>query len=89
MVDSNDKERIEEAAEELHKLLNDEELHGAVLLVFANKQDVVSCMSVSEISAKLELQDIKNRHWYIQSCSAVRGDGLYEGLEWFSKKVSK
>ena len=40
VVDSNDKERVEDAREELHRMLNEPELADAVLLVFANKQDL-------------------------------------------------
>src|SRR3954471_9725313 len=39
VVDSSDKERVELAKEELHKMLNEEDLRDAVVLVFANKQD--------------------------------------------------
>lgn len=38
MVDSNDKERIAEAKDELMHMLAEDELRDAVLLVFANKQ---------------------------------------------------
>ena len=38
VVDSNDNERIEEARDELNRMLNEDELRDAVLLVFANKQ---------------------------------------------------
>ncbi len=38
VVDSNDKERGSEAREELNRMLNEDELRDAVLLVFANKQ---------------------------------------------------
>lgn len=38
MVDSNDRDRIEEAREELESLLTEEELKECKLLVFANKQ---------------------------------------------------
>ena len=38
MVDSNDRERVGEAREELSRMLNEDELRDAVLLVFANKQ---------------------------------------------------
>lgn len=41
MVDSNDRERVNEAREELARMLAEDELRDAVLLVFANKQ--VSC----------------------------------------------
>lgn len=40
MVDSADRERIEEARTELHKILNDREMKECLLLVFANKQDL-------------------------------------------------
>ena len=38
VVDSNDRERVQEAKEELARMLNEDELRDAVLLVFANKQ---------------------------------------------------
>ncbi|KAG8014227.1 ADP-ribosylation factor, partial [Nibea albiflora] len=38
VVDSNDRERITEAAEELKRMLSEDELRDAVVLVFANKQ---------------------------------------------------
>lgn len=38
MVDSNDRERIAEAKEELMRMLSEDELKDAVLLLFANKQ---------------------------------------------------
>lgn len=38
VVDSNDRERIGEAKEELNRMLNEDELREAALLVFANKQ---------------------------------------------------
>jgi ADP-ribosylation factor 1/2 len=40
VVDSNDRDRIVEAREELQRMLNEDELRDALLLVFANKQDL-------------------------------------------------
>jgi len=40
VVDSNDRDRIVEAREELQRMLNEDELRDAMLLVFANKQDL-------------------------------------------------
>lgn len=37
-MDSNDRERVNEAREELMRMLAEDELRDAVLLVFANKQ---------------------------------------------------
>jgi len=87
VVDSNDRERIQEASEELQKMLNEDELRDAVLLVFANKQDLPNAMSVAEVTDKLGLHSIRNRKWYIQSTCATSGDGLYEGLDWLSSTL--
>jgi len=88
VVDSNDRERIGEAAEELQKMLSEDELRDAALLVFANKQDLPNAMSVAELTDKLGLQSLRNRKWYIQSTCATSGDGLYEGLDWLSNTLS-
>lgn len=40
VVDSTDRERIDEAAEQLSKILEVEKLKDAALLVLANKQDM-------------------------------------------------
>ena len=87
VVDSNDHERIEEAAELLSKTLNEEGLEHAVLLVFAHKQDLPNAMSVSEISNKLGLPNLgQSRKWHIQG--STLSTGLYEGLDWLSKALS-
>ena len=88
VVDSSDKERVELAKEELQRMLGEEELRDAVLLVFANKQDL-GVMSVAEVTEKLGLHTIRGRDWYIQGTCAMTGDGLYDGLDWLSKTVTK
>merc|ERR1712182_181334 len=55
VVDSNDRDRVEDAKEELHKILQEDEMRDAVLLVLANKQDLPNAMPVAEISQKLDL----------------------------------
>jgi len=89
VVDSNDKERVGESKEELHKMLEEDELRDAVLLVFANKQDLPNAMSPGELTDKLGLNTLRNRRWYIQSTCATQGTGLYEGLDWLSSELSK
>jgi len=89
VVDSNDRERISEAQDELQKMLQEDELRDAVLLVFANKQDLPNAMSAGELTEKLGLQNLRNRRWYIQATCAVQGDGLYEGLDWLSTELAK
>jgi len=96
VVDSNDKERVEgnstaeaSAHEELHRMLAEDELRDAILLVFANKQDLPNALSVADVTEKLKLNTIRNRAWYIQATCATTGDGLYEGLDWLSNTLSK
>lgn len=84
VVDSNDRDRIEGAREELQKMLQEDELRDAILLVFANKQDLPNAMSAAEVTDKLGLQSLRTREWYIQAACATTGDGLYEGLDWMS-----
>ncbi|XP_008440320.1 ADP-ribosylation factor 1-like isoform X3 [Cucumis melo] len=61
VVDSNDKERISEARDELHRMLSEHELVDATVLVFANKQDLPNAMTVAEITDKLGLHSLRNR----------------------------
>ncbi|KAM4619283.1 ADP-ribosylation factor 4-like [Polymixia lowei] len=89
VVDSNDKERVAESAEELSKMLQEDELREAVLLVFANKQDLPNALSVGELTEKLGLQSLRSRTWYVQATCATQGTGLYEGLDWLSTELSK
>ena len=90
VVDSNDRDRIGEARDELHRMLSEvtillpdqdfmegrcclwslttecqiqDELRDAVLLVFANKQDLPNAMNAAEITDKLGLHSLRQRHW--------------------------
>lgn len=74
VVDSNDRDRMPEAAEELNRMLNEEELRDAVVLIFANKQDLPNAMSVAEVTDVLGLHSLRNRKWYIQGSAATSGE---------------
>ncbi|KAI8117596.1 ADP-ribosylation factor 2 [Lucilia cuprina] len=89
VVDSNDRDRITEAEKELQNMLQEDELRDAVLLVFANKQDLPNAMNAAELTDKLRLNQLRNRHWYIQATCATQGNGLYEGLDWLSAELAK
>lgn len=87
VVDSSDRSRIDEASAELKNMLAEPELEEAVLLVFANKQDLPNSMLATEIVEKLKLSGIRQRKWFIQSTCAIQGYGLYEGLDWLSTQL--
>jgi ADP-ribosylation factor protein 1 len=73
VVDSNDRDRISEARDELQRMLNEDELRDALLLVFANKQDLPNAMNAAEITDKLGLHSLRSRRWYIQTTCATSG----------------
>ncbi|TRY57937.1 hypothetical protein DNTS_009822 [Danionella cerebrum] len=84
VVDCADRDRIDEARQELHRIINDREMRDAIILIFANKQDLPDAMKPHEIQEKLGLTRIRDRNWYVQPACATTGDGLYEGLTWLT-----
>ncbi|KAL1137864.1 hypothetical protein AAG570_009560, partial [Ranatra chinensis] len=76
VVDSADRNRLDETSFELSELLSDEKLGEAPVLVFANKQDLVHAASASDIAQSLGLHLIRDRPWQIQPCSAMLGEGV-------------
>ncbi|KAK4471616.1 hypothetical protein MN116_005027 [Schistosoma mekongi] len=89
VVDSSDRDRIEEARQELHRIAADREMQDAVILVFANKQDLPNAMKPNEIQECLKLTKLRDgRLWYVQPSIATTGEGLYEGLTWLNANHS-
>ncbi|KAG2379144.1 hypothetical protein C9374_007782 [Naegleria lovaniensis] len=86
IVDSADRDRMEEARETLHQVLESAELQNVKLLVLANKQDLPQALSASQVAKELNLNSVK-QEWFIQPCSARTGKGLYEGFDWLSGKL--
>ena len=66
VVDSSDTERVQEAREEIEKLLAEEDLKGAALLVLANKQDISGALPPADVATQLGLTRIKGTPWHIQ-----------------------
>ena len=88
VVDSSDSSRFEEAAHELHRLMSEDEMRDAKVLVFANKQDLPNSVSASELSDKLNLRSLRRHDWYIQSCCATSGEGIFEGFDWLVAAIN-
>ncbi len=89
VVDSADVRRLLDCKKELSELLKQEKLAGASLLVLANKQDIKDALTHEQIAKVLDLDSIaKTRHWRIQSCSAMTGGGLVDGVDWLVSDIS-
>ena len=91
VVDSADRDRLtEDCKNELHLLLEEEELQKKPLLVFANKQDLDGAVPPAELANKLELARLLSNHtWTIQGSSAVKQTGLTDGLGWIVDHLKK
>ena len=59
------------------------------MLIFANKQDIPGALTKKEIAQVLELDQMEKRHWHIEGCSAVSGEGLLEEFEWCVKDIGE
>ena len=89
VVDSTDRDRMDEARAEIKRVLSQEDLRDCVLLVLANKQDLPSALSVEEVCNRMELDSVSDRKWFIQGTVATTGEGLNEGLEWLCKTLQQ
>ena len=91
VIDSSDFDRISEAAEELHSIVEDELMHGVPIVVIANKQDLPNAVSCSELIKRLELDKLRNTRnkWFIQSACATSGEGIYESMHKLSDMINE
>ena len=89
VVDSNDPERIEDAAEELKTLLAEEALANCPVLIMANKQDLKGALSPEIIEDKMGMKRYEGKIYHVEGTSAVTGKGLKEALNWLASVVFK
>jgi small GTP-binding protein len=89
VIDSNDTNRIDESREVLFRLLDEDELRDSVLLIYANKQDLPDAIKPPDLADRLRINSITNRAWHVQGTCATTGNGLYEGLDWLGREISK
>lgn len=89
VVDSTDRNRMEEAREELMAILDADEMRSAICIVFANKQDMPGALTAAEITDRLGLTQLRNRKWFVQRTCAHTGEGLYEGFDWLTVELNK
>jgi len=66
-------------------------LKTSLLLVLANKQDLPvdqGRLTPAQVSEALGLTDLRQREWQIMGCSALTGEGLFEGMDWLVGKLA-
>lgn len=89
VVDSSDKERIEDAKQLLELKMKEHEKKNVPLLVMANKQDIQGCLTPDEIAEKLQMEQYKQRIWKVQGTNAIDGDGLWDGINWLTDTINQ
>lgn len=53
-----------------------------ILLIGLYEQDLPGALDDAAVTEALELHKIKNRQWAIFKACAIKGEGLFEGLDW-------
>ena len=86
VIDTHD-ETYDESKTQFYKLLQNDALKNAIILIYANKQDLPGAKNVAEIIRIYELDTIKDHIWHIQPCSAQTGEGLITGMKWLSDQL--
>jgi Arf/Sar family protein len=56
-------------------------------MLLAPAQDMKGALSTSEVCEGLGLPELRGRKWHVQGAIAIRGEGLYEGLDWLSSTL--
>ncbi|RLV93845.1 ADP-ribosylation factor 6 [Spathaspora sp. JA1] len=85
VVDSNDRERLEESKKELYRVITDKELTDCLLVVLANKQDCEGAIKPKDLIDLFELKELSGKHtWSVIPSIATDGTGLVEMLNWIS-----
>ncbi|XP_026032704.1 ADP-ribosylation factor-like protein 3 isoform X2 [Astatotilapia calliptera] len=72
---------------ELAELLEEETLATVPLLIFANKQDLMTAAPASELAESLRLHTIRDRMWQVQACSALTAEGIQDGMTWVCRNI--
>lgn len=90
VVDSNYREGLEEARDELHATLQEEKFPDIPVLIFFNKQDLPNALSVEELIEYFQLRSLTPiRPWHAQGTSISWVEGYREGLTWLSRQLEK
>lgn len=89
VIDSSDKLRLVVVKEELDMLLQHPDIacKRIPILFYANKMDLRDSLSSVKIAAGLNLDRIMDKPWHICASNAITGEGLQEGVEWFTQQI--
>ncbi|NXE52441.1 ARL14 protein, partial [Casuarius casuarius] len=82
VVDSSDKQRLEESKKEFELILKNEFIKSVPVVLLANKQDLPGAVNAEEVTRRFNMKKhCSDRNWYVQPCCAITGEGLSEALQ--------
>ena len=90
VIDSSDKDRIDDAVEELERTLKEDELKDCKVVILANKQDLPGALTAKEVTEKLGniTKNRSQRQIPVFPTCAITGEGLIEPFQWLHSQVS-
>lgn len=89
VVDSTDKDRIDEVKVVFDRLISNEEVEGVPVLMVANKQDMENALKLEDIKEIFNQIVLKlgARDSRVLPISALKGVGVKEAVEWLHTRI--
>ncbi|XP_055329555.1 ADP-ribosylation factor-related protein 1-like [Paramacrobiotus metropolitanus] len=90
VVDSGDRNRLNETKDAFATMIHNQHLDGVPLLLLANKQDIEASMLVAEVKSQLSSVGtpyIGRRECLALGCSALTGAGVSDGISWVVEQI--
>ena len=90
VVDSSDRDRIDEASKLFESVVSDLQLIDASILILANKQDLPNAVSSDEITEIFQVDRLcKGRKVHVQATTATTNEGVVEGMDWLATHMEQ
>jgi len=89
VVDAAGLNRFDDARGALEKILRNEDLSGAPVLIFANKQDLPGAVSADELCSHFSLKELDDRPNMVKAVCAYDGAGVRDGVMWLVDAMKK
>ncbi|KAI3432083.1 uncharacterized protein J3R85_007466 [Psidium guajava] len=96
VIDAASPSRFEDSKSSLEKVLRNDDLQGAPLLILANKQDLAEAVSADELDRYLDLKKLDERVYMFEAVSAYDGVmlircrlGIKESVEWLVEVMER
>ncbi|KAM0933085.1 putative small GTP-binding protein [Dioscorea sansibarensis] len=89
VIDAASPSTFESSKSALEKVLRNEDLRGAPLLILANKQDLPGAVSAEELARYLDLKELDERLYMFEAISAYDGMGIKNSIEWLVEVMER